>query len=125
MSPRGWLLATLLLAWAVAVALAEPPPVAILPEGGYIHVEPASIVVKVTVEPNPDNRHLWVEADGGVYRSSYFALSGESPRTRWIREWRDFPAGVYELRATLGTRDGRRQVARAEVTVRGRFDETP
>jgi hypothetical protein len=78
--------------------------------------EPATIRVRVRVEPRAEHRALFVSADSGsFYRSSAFQLEGErAAATHWI-EWRDLPAGDYELLAQVSS--ATRVVARAKTTI--------
>lgn len=74
--------------------------------------EPASLRVKITVEPQADQRLLIVQADSATgYRRSDVQLEGlGGPRTQWV-EWRDLGAGDYEVSASVATQ--REIVARA------------
>jgi hypothetical protein len=72
--------------------------------GGYIVRAPATLRLRVTVEPVEDQRLLRVECVGEDFgRASELPLRGvDGPRTSWV-EWRDIPAGEYELRAWVAT----------------------
>jgi hypothetical protein len=72
--------------------------------GGYIVRAPATLRLRVTVEPREDQRLLRVECVGEDFgRASELELRGDGgPRTSWV-EWRDVPAGEYELRASVWT----------------------
>jgi hypothetical protein len=69
---------------------------------------PANLVVQTRVEAAAVNRALEVIADSGhFYRSSEIPLDGEhAPRTLMV-EFRDLPAGRYDIRAVLKGQDGR------------------
>lgn len=98
---------------------AEPARVLVTVEHGRVRFAPADIRLRVTVEPHAQNRHLLVEADGpAFYRSSYEALTGESPRTRWVN-WRAAPEGEYDIRATVIDVRGKAHTAHDTLTVRG------
>jgi hypothetical protein len=81
---------------------------------------PASVRLRVVVEPDDDNRILRVSADDGVhFRSSDVQIDGSAgPRTSFI-EWRDLAAGDYELLARVGRTDGREWTARTVLRVVG------
>ena len=66
---------------------------------------PATLRVRVRVEPNANNRALAIVADSDAYyRSSVIELEGDaSPRTFWM-DFRQVPAGQYRISAVL--RDG-------------------
>ena len=105
---------------SVLLLAASEPRVSVVLEGDRVRTEPTLVRVRVTVPPHAENRALLVEAEGGAYytRSSE-ALSGESPRTRWV-EWRDVPAGAYTLAATLTDRVGRSHHATTILVVQPR-----
>ena len=63
---------------------------------------PATLIVRTTIEPDPQNRAMEIVAESSdFYRSSEFDLEGvRSPRTTTL-ELRGMPAGTYEVSATL------------------------
>lgn len=64
---------------------------------------PATLRIKVQVTPQADNRLVRVVLDNGEYfRSTDIQLDGEAtPRTQSVFEFRDVPAGDYEMVALL------------------------
>jgi hypothetical protein len=67
-----------------------------------VAMAPAGLVVRTTIEKNPENRVLEVIAQSPDYfRSSEMSLDGDrAPRTsEWV--FRGLPAGRYEITATL------------------------
>jgi len=73
---------------------------------------PASLRIRVVVEPDVSNRALEVVADSAeYYRSSRIQLDGaEGPRTIWL-EIRNLPRGDYEVRGALLNSAGRERSA--------------
>jgi hypothetical protein len=81
--------------------------------------EPAVLSIRLSIEPDADNRALEVVAQSDAYfRSSMVELDGErAPRTS-VFEYRSLPAGSYEVRGVLIGSDGEaRATVRREVTV--------
>src|SRR3990167_4997924 len=70
--------------------------------GARVQFEPGVVRVRVRVVPHAVNRGVTVAAiSEGFTRSSYEQLDGlQAPITRWI-EWRDVPAGEYDVIAHL------------------------
>jgi hypothetical protein len=82
---------------------------------------PATVNVHVMIEPDARNRSVEVIVDSpDFYRSSEIPLDGDrAPRTT-LMEFRNLPAGDYELRATLlGSGGSVRASAHQEVRVVG------
>jgi hypothetical protein len=82
---------------------------------------PANLVIRTKVEPNAENRLIEVIADSTeFYRSSTIMLEGDrAPRSARF-EFRNLPAGEYDVTAVVIGMDGRhRSVARARVNVLG------
>lgn len=78
-----------------AFLLTSGPPVAVTVEHGHIFPEPATIRLRVTVEPAKANRHLWVAIEATGYSTAHYEqLDDASPRTR-IVEFKDLPGGDY------------------------------
>jgi hypothetical protein len=78
---------------------------------------PATFKVRIQVEPNPDNRIVCFEYDGGSYSRSCWEAEGEKfPRTKWI-ELKRLPAGAYVAAALVMRADGSSRVARIEWEV--------
>jgi hypothetical protein len=63
---------------------------------------PANLVVRATVEANPENRAIEIVAESDdFYRSSQMQLDGDrAPRTT-LFEFRSLPTGSYQVRAIL------------------------
>ena len=81
---------------------------------GRYFSEPATVRLVVTVEPDQANRTLRIEADGDrFFRSSQVHLEGRSEKRLHTVEFKNLPAGSYELRAELLGAD---QVVRAMDT---------
>lgn len=76
---------------------------------GHFFAEPATVEITVAVEPDQANRTLRIEADGDRYfRSSEITLDGSSEKRLHTVEFRNLPAGSYEVRAeVLSTKDVR------------------
>ena len=80
---------------------------------------PTTLIVRVHVEPDADNRELEVVAESrAYYRSSRLQLEGSSaPRTMSL-EFRGLPGGNYEVRGALIDSTGRpRAAVRAQIIV--------
>lgn len=73
-----------------------------------VSMEPAFLRIQTRVDPDAANRALVVTVGSGdFFRSSEIALEGDNaPRTSTI-EYRNVPAGVYEISAVLAGADGR------------------
>jgi hypothetical protein len=83
--------------------------VSILMSGSYFS-EPANVRFAVAVEPNEENRFLWVEADSGdVYRASEMTLDGTKEKRLHAFVFKSLPGGHYTLRASV----------RSQLAVRG------
>jgi hypothetical protein len=92
--------------------------ISVSPRMGF---EPTNLVVRVVTERHADNRLVKVVAESdGFAASSERQLDGEDgPRTATF-EFRQLPAGVYDVRATLIGANGRtRAEADARATVIG------
>jgi hypothetical protein len=69
---------------------------------GYYFAAPATVPMIVAVEPAARNRMLVVEADGDDYfRSSAIELEGENEKRLHSVEFKSLPAGSYEIRARV------------------------
>jgi hypothetical protein len=67
---------------------------------GHYFSEPATLEIVVTVQPDEANRTLRVEADGdSLFRSTEVTLNGISEKRLHTVEFKNIPAGFYELRA--------------------------
>ena len=91
----GACLAVTLLVFYVLLSV-RPVAIAVSPRVAFA---PASVRVTVTVQPNAENRGLYVDASG--YRSSFVQLNGEqAPITTYI-EWKAVPPGDYTVSADV------------------------
>lgn len=80
--------------------LRAEPSLTVMVEGG--RQEPGFVRLRIRVEPDDSNRALVVAAwSPDIETSSYEQLDGvRARRTRWI-EWRDLPAGTYDVVAVV------------------------
>jgi hypothetical protein len=93
--------------------------VSIIMDGTYF-IEPANVSFLVAVEPNEENRFLWVEADGGdLYRASETTLSGAREKRLHQVTFKNLPDGRYTLRAAVRSRSAVRGVATRSIEVTG------
>ena len=88
---------------------------------GRYFSEPATVQITVAVEPDAATRVLLVEADGDrLYRSTELTLQGETDKRLHSVEFKNLPAGAYELRAeVLSGADHVRGMATQELLVSG------
>jgi hypothetical protein len=87
---------------------------------GHYFSEPATIRLVVAVEPDKDNRTLRIEADGErLYRSTEFSLDGSLEKRLHNVEFKNLPAGAYELRAEVLSANQVRAMATQELMVMG------
>jgi len=82
---------------------------------------PATLTIRLVVEPDRENRALTVVADSPVfYRSSTFDLDGDNAARTSRIQYRDLPPGEYEIRGILvGSRGQERAERRRLVIVTG------
>ena len=110
---------TIVLASAAALRVFAGDLVEIRLRGHYFS-EPATVQITVAVEPDAANRVLRIEADGDrLFRSTELALSGETDKRLHTVEFKNLPAGEYELRAELFGADSMRAMATQELVVAG------
>jgi hypothetical protein len=85
-----------------------------------VSFEPAQVTVRVFVEPHPDNRALEVVAESaGFFRRSHQQLEGDRASRTSEFEYRDLPAGDYNIRVALIRLDGSEEAnAVAKLKVR-------
>ena len=117
------------IAWAlgfVLVAAASVTPgdtaevVSIIMEGTYFP-EPANVRFTIAVEPNEENRSLWVEADSGaLYRASEITLNGAKEKRLHSFMFKSLPGGQYTLRAEVRSQSTVRGLATRTIVVTGR-----
>jgi hypothetical protein len=87
---------------------------------GHYFSEPATVQITVAVEPDAANRVLRVEADGDrMYRATEVTLQGEGDKRLHTVEFKNLPAGAYELRAEVLSSDHVRGMATQELLVAG------
>jgi hypothetical protein len=87
---------------------------------GHFFAEPATVEITVAVEPDADNRTLRIEADGDrLFRSTEVKLEGVSDKKLHTVEFKNLPAGSYELRAEVLSRDKVRGMATQALVVAG------
>jgi hypothetical protein len=110
------LLGGVLLTAALPVAASDALRLKVSPE---MSMEPAWITVQVLIEPDADNRAIDVVAESEDYfRSSRLQLDGENASRVTVFQYKDLPAGEYEVRGVLIGRDGSsRAVVRRAFTV--------
>ncbi len=73
---------------------------------------PASVTVRVTLQPTADDRYLRVIAESPTYyRSSEVELEGAKSSPVQVFEFRNLTAGVYQITAVLVGRLGPRATA--------------
>ena len=82
-------------------------------------IGPTNLTVRLSVEPNADNRTLEVIADsGGFYRSSQIQLDGERAARTVFIEFRGVPSGDYQVSGVLFNSAGHtRATARQQAFV--------
>lgn len=117
MSSRWVWAAGLLAASVTYVATADAVSVSVSPPVAY---EPAQIIVRVTVEPNPDNRALEVITESmDFFRKSHRQLDGDQASRTSLFEYRGLPAGDYNVRVVVTDQEGSAQaIANAKLTIR-------
>ena len=102
------------------LAFLATAPIAISTTGYYAGYEPATVRVRVTLDPHPDNRILCVAYDGtGDAGSSCWDVDGSAPRTTW-KEFRSLAAGEYTVMAQVTRAGGKVYSASAQFIVSSR-----
>lgn len=87
---------------------------------GHYFSEPATVRLVVTVEPDEANRTLRIEADGDrLFRSTEVNLEGLSEKRLHTVEFKNLPAGAYEIRAEVFSASEMRGMAADVLTVLG------
>src|SRR3954468_12279457 len=87
---------------------------------GHYYAEPATVQITVAVEPDQSNRMLRVEADGdSLFRSTEVTLNGSDEKRIHVVEFRNLPAGAYEMRAEVLSSTAVRGTAVQGVEVMG------
>jgi hypothetical protein len=115
-----WALAPVLIA-ALSVTPGDAAVVvSIIMEGTYF-TEPANVRFLVAVEPDEENRILWVEADSeGLYRASEVTLEGAHEKRLHAFLFKSLPGGDYTLRAEVRSRSDVRGLATRKIVVTGK-----
>jgi hypothetical protein len=79
---------------------------------------PASLVVRVRITPDVDNRALEVVAESGdYYRSSRIQLDDDGAPATSLLEFRSLPGGNYDVRAVLIDSTGRQRASAREHVI--------
>jgi hypothetical protein len=87
---------------------------------GHYFAEPATVMITVAIEPDQANRTLRVEADGdSLFRSTEVSLNGLAEKRLHTVEFKNLPAGLYELRAEVLSATAVRAMATQDVEVMG------
>lgn len=115
-------------AWALAFVLmgatGAPPgnaaeAVRIIMRGTYFR-EPATVRFLVAVEPNDENRFLWVEAESAdLYRASQVSLNGAAEKRLHGFVFTSLTGGQYMLRAEVRSKSVVRGLATRSIVVVG------
>lgn len=106
MKIRWFVVASVIIACVSANEIAGSDPVSISVSPAVAR-EPARITIRVSVEPDADNRAIDVSAESeGFFRRSYRQLEGERSARTNVFEYNGLPAGDYDVRAVLIAADG-------------------
>jgi len=86
-----------------------------------VSTAPATVRIRITVPPDAGNRALAITADSDVYsRSSQVPLEGENSPGNIFLEYRNLPAGTYQVRGVLMNGQGKQvAVAQSILTIVG------
>jgi hypothetical protein len=94
--------------------------VSIIMDGTYFF-EPATVRFLVAVEPNEENRFLWVEAESAdLYRASEVMLNGASEKRLHGFVFTSLAGGHYMLRVAVRSLSAVRGMATRSIVVVGR-----
>ena len=94
--------------------------VSIIIKGTYFF-EPATVRFLVAVEPNEENRLLWVEAESpDLYRASEVTLNGAREKRMHAFVFRSLPGGQYLLRVVVRSQSAVRGLATRSIVVVGK-----
>lgn len=86
----------------------------------HVAYAPAVVSIKVTVEPNEQNRTLVVEDDSeSYYRSSEVQLEGENAARTHLLTFHGLPPGQHRISAAVRGTNGLRAAVSTSVTVIG------
>lgn len=117
---KGRIFAVILALTSIATLRAFAGDVVEIRLRGHYFSEPATVQITVAVEPDAANRVLRVEADGDrMYRSTEVTLLGDGDKRLHTVEFKNLPAGAYELRAEVLSSDRVRGMATQELLVAG------
>jgi len=73
---------------------------------------PANLYIRLSIEPNANNRVVSIVAESeDYYRSSEVALEGEEGPRTVIVQFRSVPEGQYEIRTAVGNAQGKEMAA--------------
>lgn len=99
-------------------ALAGPPPAIWLKAPAFAGFEPAKIHVELHVTPTSADRSVGVRLESQEWGTSHqWEGDGVQVDRLYSFDFRDVPAGVYELTAVIGTKDAARAVDRKSIRV--------
>lgn len=114
----GRLVAGVLLLIGPSVGARSPLDLHVSPT---VSAAPATLRIRAMVAPDADNRAVAIIADSeSFFRSSEVALEGDNAPRNIHVEYRNLPAGTYEIRGVLvGPRGKQRAIAYSTVTVTG------
>ena len=109
---------------AVAASAGEPADPLMLRLTPRFVSAPGYLRSVIRVAPHADNRTMRVEIDSaGYYRSSEIQLEGESAPMSHFMDWKEVPAGKYELTVTVMGASGPRAVRHLTFQVLGLSNE--
>ncbi len=115
----AWLLVLALVGAAGAAPGDAAEAVSIIIEGSYFSA-PATVRFLVAVEPNEENRFLWVEAESAdLYRASEMPLDGAREKQLHGFVFTSLPGGHYMLRVQVRSMSGVRGLATRSIVVVG------
>jgi hypothetical protein len=115
----GWAL-VLVLAGAAGVRPGDAAEVISIIMKGTYFTEPATVRFLVAVEPNEENRILWVEAESAdLYRASEVPLSGAREKRLHGFVFTSLPEGEYMLRVEVRSMSAVRGLATRSIVVVG------
>jgi hypothetical protein len=105
---------------AVAAVRAVAHDVVEIHVNGYYFAEPATVRITVAVEPDSANRMLRIEADSDrMFRATEVELEGLTDKRIHTFEFKNLPAGAYELRAEVMSKEKVLGMATSDVVVEG------
>lgn len=86
-----------------------------------VSTAPATVRIRIAVPPDAGNRALEIMADSDVYsRSSHVPLEGENAPGNIFLEYRNLPAGTYQVRGVLVNHLGKQvAIANSVLTIVG------